>query len=373
MPSFSSPPQPSCHALSATLSRRAFLRDLGVAAAGLTLAACAPVIRPPAARGGPVVAIAQASAYDPRLLRAQVQQLLERLGGVGDILAHGKRVAIKVNLTGGIQTPPLPGIAAIDSYMTHPAVVAALIELLRDAGASQLFIVEAVDGPATWAQYGYASMARATGATLVDLNQPAPYKAFINQPPGTNPLVYERYVFNPILLEVDAFITVSKLKCHYTAGVTHALKNQFGLVPTRFYTLNPGDNYRSALHGAAEQTRQRLPRIIADINRARPINLALIDGIQTVDGGEGPWIQGLRPIAPHLLIAGKDPVATDAVATAAMGFDPAADFPTAPFLRAENHLKLAAHMGLGVASLDAIQISGAALSDVAVPFRGPPA
>lgn len=355
----------------ASLSRRAFLRDVGVAAAGLALVACSPtdwLWSPATAK--PVVAIARAGSYDPRVLRAQVQRLLEHIGGIGDILAHGKRVAIKVNLTGGDRVPPLPGIAPIESYMTHPAVVAALIELLRDAGASQVFVVEAVDGPATWARYGYESMARATGATLVDLGQAAPYKGFIKQRPGTDPLVYDQYIFNPVVEEIDAFISVSKMKCHYAVGVTHSLKNQIGLVPAQFYTLNPGDTYRSAFHGAANETAQRLPRIVVDLNRARPINLALIDGIATVDGGEGPWIQGLTPIAPHLLITGKDPVATDAAATAAMGFDPSADFPHAPFLRAQNHLKLAAQMGLGIQSLDAIRVVGESLGDVTVPFRG---
>ena len=42
-------------------------------------------------------------------------------------------------------------------------------------------------------------------------------------------------------------------------------------------------------------------------------------------GGEGPWIrEDLQPAAPGVIVAGLNPVNTDAVAMAVMGFDPLA-------------------------------------------------
>ena len=69
-----------------------------------------------------------------------------------------------------------------------------------------------------------------------------------------------------------------------------------------------------------------MPRVVVDLNRVRPIHLALIDGIKTVEAGEGPWIKTMAPVAPGVLVAGKNPVATDAVAAAVMGFDPTAAY-----------------------------------------------
>jgi uncharacterized protein (DUF362 family) len=112
----------------------------------------------------------------------------------------------------------------------------------------------------------------------------------------------------------------------------------------------------------------RLPRVIIDLNRARPVDLALIDGIKTTGGGEGPWIGTLVPVEPGVLIAGKDPVAADAVATSAMAFDPTTTRSQSPFLRSDNHLNIASELGLGINSLEEIDVVGASISDVRVPF-----
>jgi uncharacterized protein (DUF362 family) len=316
----------------------------------------------------PVVAIGQANNYDPKLIRSQVETMFDRIGGIKDILAHGNRVAIKTNLTGGTSVGPIPGYSEIDSYLTHPEVVRAVAELLRDSGVKDLFIVEAVYEKASWPTYGYADMAKEVGATLVDLNYADPYPDFTEGIPGQNPFIYEKFIFNPILNEIDAFVSVSKMKCHNTAGVTHTMKNLVGLVPYRFYTQNQGDRYRSGIHGPANETRQRLPQSIVDLNSARPIHLAVIDGVMTVEAGEGPWIPAMTPIQPGLLLAGKDPVATDAVATAAMDFDPTAEYPTAPFVHAVNHLNIAASLGMGTNRLEEIKVVGANIEDVKKKF-----
>jgi uncharacterized protein (DUF362 family) len=71
-----------------------------------------------------------------------------------------------------------------------------------------------------------------------------------------------------------------------------------------------------------------------------------------------------------VLIAGKNPVATDAVATAVMGFDPlAVGRHEPPFEYCLNHLTLARFRGLGPNDLDEIEIVGAALDDVRTPFK----
>ncbi len=354
------------------LARRDFLRAAGTAAVGALATGCRPRATGPARTDDykVKVAIAQATDYTPDLIRKRVRDLLDGIGGLSDVISTGDRVAIKVNLTGGVSVKPLAGISPVESYVTHPEVVRALCGFVRDAGAREVFIVEAVYEWASYTQWGYEELAAAggVGATLVDLSQPDPYSDFAVTPVPDDHFVYERFTFNRLLEEIDVFISVAKMKCHYCCGVTHTMKNLIGLVPVRFYTLTPADKYRSGFHGTKEQMPTRLPGVILDLNRARPVHLGLIDGIKTTEGGEGPWIKTLAPVQANVLLASKDPVAVDAVATAVMGFDPTADMPDSPFFRARNHLNMAYDLGLGTNRLQEIAIVGPAIADVRTQF-----
>ena len=88
----------------------------------------------------------------------------------------------------------------------------------------------------------------------------------------------------------------------------------------------------------------------------------------SAQGGEGPWIETMAAIEPGVLIAGKDPVAADAVATAAMSFDPTAGRAEGPFLRSDNHLNIAREAGLGTNHLDEIEVVGHPVDDVRLEF-----
>jgi uncharacterized protein (DUF362 family) len=367
------------------VSRRHFLRATGAAVAGLLVEACAPIapaelveqeaaVTPTHAGANTVdaarsrVAITDATSYERTVIRQRVRDVLDAIGGLGDIVSAGDRVAIKVNLTGGTAVKPLPGVSAIESYVTHPEVVRALGELVRDAGARELYIVESVYEWASYSRWGYEEVAEALDATLIDLNDTRPYDDYATTPVGDGWFVYEAFTFNHILEEVDAFISVPKMKCHWSCGVTHSLKNLIGLVPARFYRLDPSHNHRSGFHGTDREMGTRLPRVIVDLNRARPVDLALIDGIKTTEGGEGPWIETMAPVEPGVLIAGKDPVAADAVATSAMAFDPTATRSQGPFLQSDNHLNIAHEVGLGTNRLDEIEVIGHAIADVRIEF-----
>jgi len=352
------------------LTRRDFLKLAGITA-GLVAAGCqpmwlettAPATLPQSAR----VAIAQAKTYDGVLIKQKIQDLLDALGGLADIVKAGARVALKVNLTGGMHFSPPEGFTAPESYVTHPEVVRALGELLFDAGAGELYIVEAVYDQVSYPAWGYDQVAKGLGATLIDLNAPAPYPDFVRSPTGPGWLIYEDFLFNPILGEVDTFISLAKMKCHFNCGITLSMKNLVGLVPYTHYRLSEDHWWRSAFHGEGEQTKTRLPRVILDLNRARPIHFALIDGVMTAEGGESPR-GSFRPVQPGMLIAGKNPVATDAVATAAMGFDPLASPPTLPFIRSDNYLTMAGELGMGSNDLRRVEVVGTALDDVKVQF-----
>jgi uncharacterized protein (DUF362 family) len=116
----------------------------------------------------------------------------------------------------------------------------------------------------------------------------------------------------------------------------------------------------------------RVPRIVVDICAVRPIHLAIIDGITSMSGGEGPWCKDaaeLKFTQPGVLIAGLNPVSTDAVATAVMGYDnPRAVRGTKPFGFCDNHLLLAEQAGLGSADLAQIDVRGSPIAKAKYPY-----
>jgi uncharacterized protein (DUF362 family) len=316
----------------------------------------------------PRVAIARCASYDRNLVEQQVRALIEDLGGLQDVIKPGGSVAIKVNLTGGASTQPPPGRSLTEAYVTHPEVVRALGVVLRQAGAGQLYIVEAW-GMDAFTVCGYEPVAQDLGAELVDLNVEAPFSDFVVMPVGAGAFVYDSFPLNCILERVDTFISVAKMKCHYNAGVTLSLKNQIGCTPERFYHVEGDLAPRAAMHGSAEESVARVPGVIVDVNRANPIDFALVDGIMTVEGGEGPWIASAAPVSPGLLVAGKNPVCTDAVATAVMGFDPMTEWPAMPFPHGQNHLTMARAMGVGTNVLDEIEVRGVPINEARFPFK----
>ena len=316
------------------------------------------------------VGIAKAGSYDPALIKKQLQDLFDGLGGLRDVIGSGDKVAIKVNLTGGVKgNVPPPGTTPTESWVTHPAVVQAMGELLRDSGASKIYIVESVWEWQSYTAWGYEEMAKGLGATLLDLNHPDPYTDYATLPVGKDSFIYERFKLNHVLEEVDALVSVAKMKCHYLLGITQSMKNLVGLAPYHFYERTAGDGYRTGFHGAATETQTRLPRGVMDLNRARKVNLSLIDGIKTVEGSEGPWNHDLTAVSPGVLIGGKNPVSTDAVAGAAMGFDPTAEYPDSPFFRAQNHLNIAHRLGLGSNRLTDVDTRGVSLDEVRMQFQ----
>jgi len=67
-----------------------------------------------------------------------------------------------------------------------------------------------------------------------------------------------------------------------------------------------------------------IQKVIVDINSVIKPDLTVIDGFVAMEG-RGP-VNG-NPVKMDLIIAGKDPVATDAVAAKIMGFDPYSIYP----------------------------------------------
>jgi uncharacterized protein (DUF362 family) len=113
-----------------------------------------------------------------------------------------------------------------------------------------------------------------------------------------------------------------------------------------------------------------VPRFIVDLAAAFPIDLVVIDGISTIQTAEGWWNGSMVSVTrPGLLIAGRNPVCTDAVAAAVMGFNPDAADRTFPFVNGTNHLALARRKGLGENRVDRLEVAGVGLEAARFEFH----
>jgi uncharacterized protein (DUF362 family) len=163
--------------------------------------------------------------------------------------------------------------------------------------------------------------------------------------------MFALYPFPQPALEADAFVSVQKLKNHQFMGVTLCLKNLFALA-----ALQPGGRPRIYYHHLV-----RMPYVLADLGRILDPALSIIDGLVAQAGME--WGNGEHPRLCNTLTAGDQVVATDACGTYLMGHDPQADWPTPPFHRDRNALRVAADEGFGTVDLNQIDF----LSEVPVP------
>ena len=354
--------------MSVRFTRRELLRQgavaIGSASVGMTaLAAPTPTAAGQSAPSLPV-AIGRCTSYEPRALRERLGAALDLIGGV-ERLVRGKTVTIKLNLTGGPRSK-LGRLEAYRTYHVHPNFVAATCAALHRAGATRIVLVESgysrqpLDEVMAEGGWDIAMInASADGrVTWADTRNRGPWRGYSRLAVPWGGYLYPAFDLNRHYEKTDVFVSLAKLKDHANAGVTMSVKNLFGIAPTSIYgdTLDGAGNAavneesitargntfhkgsRKPPAGAPQEIdlnsprhwSHRVPRVTADLFGARPVDLCLVDGIETNRGGEGPWIKGVQPIRPNLLFAGRNGVCTDAICTAAMGYDPAAPTSSSP-------------------------------------------
>ena len=324
--------------------------------------------------------------------------MFDQLGGLNR-LVKGKTVAVKLNLTGSAEAR-LRNLPVELTHWVHPQVIGATVHLLGKAGARRVRLLESPPTAepleefmrkADWDPEDFARAA--TGVEFENTNDLGHGKRYSRLPVPGGGLIFRAFDLNHSYHDCDVFVSLAKLKEHSTAGITVSMKNLFGMTPCTIYGDGAGEDEpssaprggRGMLHtGDREPSRSapsendpgsprdpgyRVPRVVADLVSARPIHLAIIDGIETTAGGEGPWVRGTRPVRPGLLIAGMNCVTTDTVAAALMGFDPMAERGMAPFEKCDSTLGLGEQLGIGTRDLSQIEVLGVPVSKARFKFR----
>ncbi|MDW8034666.1 MAG: DUF362 domain-containing protein, partial [Nitrososphaerota archaeon] len=278
-----------------------------------------------------------------RKLEEVLEEALRYLGGIESIVPEGAKVLIKPNIVDGNPSPTT----------TPPDIIEALVKIVKKRNPSVVWIAE---GSSDWntignfRKLGYFEVANRTGAKLVDLN----YGELIDVPVEDG-FVYDSFTLNKIVTEADVFISVPVMKTHYVSVVTLGMKNLIGIAPGAVYSRY-GWAAKWKLHDEAiKKNDLYLGGVITDLCKARRIDLTVIDGRIGMEG-YGP--QRGTPVKMDLIIAGKDPVATDAVASLIMGFDPD-KIPS---------VKIGNQRGLGTNNLSKIEVKGLSIEEVFRPF-----
>ncbi|MGA3099727.1 MAG: DUF362 domain-containing protein [Bryobacteraceae bacterium] len=356
-----------------------------------------------AAAPSSTVAVARCTSYDHGVPEA-LKTLFDQIGGIGKLVS-GKTVAIKINMTGSLRARTGYRSAWFTRW-THPEVIGAAVRLIGEAGATRIRVLEGSsedDHPLEedFLIGGWDPNTILNAAKNVEMENTGSlglgkeYKR-LDVPGGG--LIYPAFDCNHSYAECDVMVSIAKLKEHDKAGLSLSLKNMVGAPPGTIYGDSAGyDEPAARPYGARTMfhigNRQppegtpkekdeksprdfgyRVPRITVDIVRARPVHLAIIDGIETQTAGADAALEPdsrrkLVLVKPGVLAASLNPVCADAVAAALMGFSPTAARGAAPFENCDNTLALAEQAGIGAADLDRIEVAGTPIAKLRLPFR----
>ena len=302
-------------------------------------------------------------------VKQKLQSLFEEFGGISDIFGSGKKVVIKINLTGGSGSSTdekLNGVPITEAMWSHPAVVRAVIESIIDAGVSagDIKIVESLgtfDSFDNDVFQGYIDIKNDLGCQLINITE----GTFTDVSTGSNYFNFPELTMNQIVMDTDVYVSIAKLKQHAEAGITCSIKNQIGSVPQSSYTTQDIQYRRQAIHSPTNGSSATfLPRSICDLFAARPVHFSVIDGIKNAIGGEGVWNPNFEPSESHVLITGKDPVSTDSIGAYLMGLDCEAQKLRLPAVNSygdaecDNYLDLLHNRGVGTNQLNEITVVG---------------
>ncbi len=281
------------------------------------------------------VSIVKCENYEHQKVKKALLRSLELIDGLEKIVKPGDNVLLKVNV--------IVGFSPERAATTHPAVVGAMIEIVKEAGGVPWV------GDSSGA-YGYTAKSLEISGIKKACEEYGG-KLINFESTGTYPVKVDGKVLTALniakpVIDCDVLVSLPKMKTHQLTKYTGAVKNFFGVIP------GPG---KAAIHRQAP-TEESLSHAVVDIYSALKPRLAVMDGIM---GMEGEGATNGTPVASGIIISSTDCVALDAVAPEVMGFS----------YRDILTTRIAHERGLGVGELEKIEVLGEQVSDVRLDFK----
>ena len=242
------------------------------------------------------VSIVGENSYQLDRVLTALEKAVDLAGGMEPLKKKGNRLLLKLNMLAG--TPPERAVT------THPVFFEAAIILFKKHG----FTLFAGDAPAIESTAGAG---KRNGLRDIAVKHDVTWVDFAEGVTLPNPdgMMVKNFTVAKIFTEVDAVVTLPKLKTHSQMYYTGALKNTFGAVhgleKSRFHVRFP--------------ERDQFARMIVDLNVLLRPALSLMDGIIGMEGN-GP--QNGDPVPLGLVLASYDPLAMDTVCCRIIGYDP---------------------------------------------------
>ena len=271
-----------------------------------------------------------------------IRSAIDAMGGMERFVRPGERILLKANLL-----RPAPPESAI---CTHPAVAAAIANLVKEAGGMAI-IADSPGGALQkegvlrnlYEKTGMADAAAASGAQLcLD-----PSARLTDLPEGK--VLRQAEIISPAL-DCDGIFDLCKMKTHVFMGMSGAVKNSFGLIPGLT---------KVGFHGS-HPDRAQFAQVLLDLIGFMKPRLCVMDGILAMEG-EGPGASG-TPRPAGLLLLSDNPLALDVIAGEIMGL-PRSGNPILPAAEAR---------GLSPTRPEEIQLVGAELDKLRIPdYRFP--
>jgi uncharacterized protein (DUF362 family) len=319
----------------------------------------------------PVEPTAQVATVLGSDLGAMARDVLDGLGGIGNVVHEGETVFIKPNMV----TLPWAqyGDRFVNGECTKPEIVIAVAEECLKAGASEVVIGDGSQMPSF--DWGYARTfdgatsvpseaarlsSRYTGnVTVASLESATP--EWVEVPSRTYLGVI---AVSSLVTRADRVISIPVAKTHSWAQLTLSLKNFIGVTPLERYAVWTGGSWDRGKEFDHSSTRA-IAAIYLDIVDAVKPDLTIIDfsigleGDGPTEGSGGIPVDMRDRLGSWLLLASTDPVAADATAARIMSHDVAGI----------TQLRMARDMGLGAIRDDRIEIIGPQLHDLRVDWE----
>ena len=292
------------------MDRRRFLQLIAGGAAGTILARNAFSLSLPAEQSSSGALLGVVQGTDPG---AAAIKAVELLGGMKKFVKPGESVLIKPNISWDRR----PEQAAT----TNPAVVKAVIGMVREAGAEEITVADNTCNNAqnSYRRSGIKETAEAAGAR-------APYvvENDFEEVNLKGEVLNKWKVYRPAL-KADRIINLPVAKHHGLSGVSLSMKNMMGLIGGR----------RNLLH-------QKLGESIVDLTAYFKPDLIILDAarILIANGPQGSTLDDVED--RNIIAASTDPVRIDAFGISLFG-------DREPFNReyVSRYLKIAESRGLG--------------------------